>query len=84
MRNIRNTELPNNTESAEYLRGYRDGLKDRMALSRRRSGAGVAGAILALALLAGLGYLLYNYATIGRPLPNNIEINPPRPTNPNS
>jgi len=84
MRNIRSTELPNTTESAEYLRGYRDGLKDRMSLSRRRSGVGVAGTILAIVLLAGLGYLLYNYSTTGRPLPNNIESTPPRLTTPNS
>ncbi|GAP96937.1 hypothetical protein [Leptolyngbya sp. NIES-2104] len=83
MRDIRdNTGLPNNTESADYLRGYRDGLKDRMALSRRRSGTGILGAVIAILVLAGLGYLLYNYSTTGRLLPNNIEITPSRPVAP--
>lgn len=86
MRNIRETRdnpgLPNNTESADYLRGYRDGLKDRMGLSRRRSGGGILGAAIALVLIAGLGYLLYNYSTTGRLLPNTVEINPSSPVTP--
>lgn len=83
MRDLRdNTGLPNNTESVDYLRGYRDGLKDRMALSRQRSRTGILGAVIAVLVLAGLGYLLYNYSTTGRLLPSNVEITPSRPVAP--
>jgi hypothetical protein len=83
MRDIRdNPGLPNNTESVDYLRGYRDGLKDRMALSQRRSRTGILGTVIAVLVLAGLGYLLYNYSTTGRLLPSNVEITPSRPVAP--
>lgn len=65
------------TESPEYLRGYRDGIRDRRATSRPASGDGLLGALLAIALLAGLGYFGYNYATTGRFLPPGIDVNAP-------
>jgi hypothetical protein len=50
----------------EYLRGYRDGVRDRRSTIRPASGDGILGALLAIALIAGIGYFGYNYATTGR------------------
>lgn len=71
-------------ENPDYLRGYRDGMRDRSALSRPQSGDGILGALLAIALLAGVGYFGYHYVTTGRLLPNGVEINPQQsqPINP--
>jgi hypothetical protein len=49
-------------ENPEYLQGYRDGQRDSLAKTRRGTGDGILGALLAIALLCGLGYLAYNYA----------------------
>ncbi len=56
-------------ESPDYLRGYRDGQRDRIVNSRLRSGDGILGALLAIALLAGVAYFGYNYAMTGQFLP---------------
>lgn len=77
-------ETPPTAERSEYLRGYRDGIRDRRRVVRPASGDGLLGALLAIALIAGLGYFAYNYATTGRFLPAGMEINPVRiqPVNP--
>ncbi len=64
-------------ESPEYLRGYRDGQIARQASNRTTSADGILGALLAIALLGGLGYLVYNYVTTGHnPIPRvHISIN---------
>ncbi len=49
-------------ESPEYLRGYRDGQRDHVTKVRKSSGDGILGALLAIALLCGVGYLAYNYS----------------------
>lgn len=62
--------------SPEYLKGYRDGVRDRqVAVRPHNTGDGILGALLAIALLAGVGYFGYNYATTGRLLPIDIEPN---------
>ncbi|UBF26857.1 hypothetical protein K9N68_02385 [Kovacikia minuta CCNUW1] len=66
---MRKLEKPGIVESPDYLRGYRDGQRDRIANSRIRSGDGILGALLAIALLLGIGYFGYNYATTGQLLP---------------
>lgn len=65
---------PMEIHSAEYLKGYRDGVRDRQVAARPHSGGdGILGALLAIALLAGVGYFGYNYATTGRLLPAGTE-----------
>jgi hypothetical protein len=79
MRNFRGRPvepLPT-TENSEYLRGYRDGVRDRRVVARPASGDGLLGALLAITLIVGVAYLGYNYATTGRFLPAGVEINPP-------
>lgn len=87
---MRNTERPTDStrtqidadspekrlgRSPEYLKGYRDGVRDRQVTARPyNSGDGVLGALLAIALLAGIGYFGYNYATTGRLLPADVEL----------
>jgi hypothetical protein len=61
-------------ESPDYLRGYRDGQRDRLARSRALSGDGILGALLAIALIAGIGYFGYNYATTGQILPKEFDV----------
>ncbi|NJP08448.1 MAG: hypothetical protein HC866_02375 [Leptolyngbyaceae cyanobacterium RU_5_1] len=53
-------------ENPEYLRGYRDGQKAGKASARSRSGDGILGALLATALIAGIGYVAYEYAQTGK------------------
>lgn len=65
-------------DSQEYLKGYRDGVRDRQAAARPRNGGdGILGALLAIALLAGVGYFGYSYVTTGRLLPAGTELNNP-------
>lgn len=71
----RDTEKLHTTENPEYLRGYRDGVRDRRSAARPVSGDGLLGALLAIALIAGIGYFGYNYATTGRVLPTAIDVN---------
>lgn len=71
---MRKLEKPEVIENPEYLRGYRDGVRDRMAHARRGSGDGLLGALLAIALIAGVGYFGYTYATTGRLLPAGVEV----------
>lgn len=80
MRNFRerNIETLPTAESPEYLRGYRDGVRDRRGVSRPASADGLLGALLTLALVAGIGYFGYNYVTTGRLLPAGVEFNPVR------
>jgi hypothetical protein len=60
---IRQSSQSTIAESAEYLRGYRDGQNDRIAKNSRKTSAdGILGAILAIVLLAGVGYVAYHYA----------------------
>ena len=66
---------PQETHSPEYLKGYRDGVRDRQAARSYNAGDGVLGALLAIALIAGVGYFGYNYATTGRLLPGGVELN---------
>ncbi len=62
--------------SPEYLKGYRDGVRERQVAARpHNAGDGILGALLAIALLAGVGYFGYNYATTGRLLPVGSEPN---------
>ncbi len=81
MRGYRNrdAERIRETESPEYLRGYRDGVRDRQSAVRPASGDGILGALLAIALIAGVGYFGYNYATTGRLLPPGVDISLPSP-----
>lgn len=74
---MRQTDRPTVTDTPEYVRGYRDGLRDGKSHARRSSGDGILGALLAIALLCGLGYLGWNYATTGQLLPTRIEVTPP-------
>ncbi|MCL6433001.1 MAG: hypothetical protein K6T90_02115 [Leptolyngbyaceae cyanobacterium HOT.MB2.61] len=64
-------------QSPEYLRGYRDGQRDRLARSRALSGDGILGALLAIALIAGIGYFGYNYATTGQFFPDRVDFTLP-------
>lgn len=64
-------------ENTDYLRGYRDGQRDRTATARSRSNDGILGALLALSLLAGVGYASYNYFMTGNWWPTGVEL--PRP-----
>lgn len=70
-------------ENPEYLQGYRDGVRDRRMASRPAAGDGILGALLAIALIVGVGYFGYQYATTGQLLPtdgnSDIEINLPSP-----
>ena len=60
---VRPSSQPMIAESAEYLRGYRDGQNDRIAKNSRKASAdGILGAILAIVLLAGVGYVAYHYS----------------------
>lgn len=61
-------------ESPDYLRGYRDGQRDRLRKARALSGDGILGALLAISLIAGIGYFGYNYATTGRLLPAEFDL----------
>ena len=70
-------EKPVVINSADYLRGYRDGVRDAHLKARRFSGDGILGALLAIALLSGAGYLTWNYITTGQILPVNVEIKAP-------
>lgn len=63
-------------DSPEYLQGYRDGQRDSLAKPRRGTGDGILGALLAIALLGGLGYLAYNYA-IGNIVIPQVRIETP-------
>ncbi len=65
------------TETPEYLQGYRAGLRDGAKRSRRLSGDGILGALLAISLLLGLGYLGLNYVRTGSFLPFDVEFNAP-------
>lgn len=66
---------PMEIHSAEYLKGYRDGVRERQLAAHPRSGGdGILGALLAIALIAGVGYFGYNYATTGRVLPAGLEL----------
>lgn len=78
-RHLEPTSEKNNTEktNTDYLRGYRDGIRDRRAASRSSSGDGLLGALLAVALITGVGYLGYNYATTGQLLPAEVELQNP-------
>ncbi|MBW4521857.1 MAG: hypothetical protein KME16_19415 [Scytolyngbya sp. HA4215-MV1] len=68
--NRRELELPNRqsaqsatAESADYWRGYRDGQHDRIAKNSRKASAdGILGALLAIVLLGGVGYVAYQYS----------------------
>lgn len=77
------TETPNTrpeaklVESPDYLRGYKDGLRDGAKKPRRFSGDGILGALLAIALLSGLGYLAWNYMQTGSFLPFQVELRTP-------
>lgn len=62
-------------ENSEYLRGYRDGIRDRR-VARSGSGDGILGALLAITLIAGIGYFGYNYITTGRLFPSGVDFNP--------
>lgn len=74
---MRKIEKPIVVESPDYLRGYRDGLRDRIARTHHSAGDGLLGALLAIALIAGVGYFGYHYATTGRVLPAGTEfVNP--------
>ncbi|MGA7936671.1 MAG: hypothetical protein WCA35_24160 [Kovacikia sp.] len=66
---MRKLDRPEVAESPDYLRGYRDGQRDRIVNSRLRSGDGILGALLAIALILGIGYFGYNYATTGQFIP---------------
>ncbi len=57
------------TQTPEYQRGYRDGLRDRQTQHRALSADGILGALLTLALLGGIGYFAYNYIQTGRLMP---------------
>lgn len=57
------------TQTPEYQRGYRDGLRDRHVQHRARSADGILGALLTLSLLGGIGYFAYNYTQTGRLMP---------------
>ncbi|MBF2027975.1 MAG: hypothetical protein IGS48_14630 [Oscillatoriales cyanobacterium C42_A2020_001] len=76
----RSVETLRESEHPEYLRGYRDGVRDRRSTVRPASGDGILGALLAIALIVGIGYSGYNYATTGRFLPLGIDINRPLPS----
>jgi len=86
MRNFqeRNVNTLSTGENADYLRGYRDGMRDRRTFAHPASGDGILGALLAIALIAGLSYFGYNYITTGRLLPAGVELNPVKtqPINP--
>ncbi len=73
-------------KNSDYLRGYRDGMKDRRAVAHPAAGDGLLGALLAIALIAGVGYFGYNYMTTGRLLPPGVELQLPlqQPTTPES
>jgi hypothetical protein len=75
----RDSENLRTTDHPEYLRGYRDGIRDRRSVARPASGDGLLGALLAIALIAGIGYFGYNYATTGRVLPAGVDVNIPAP-----
>lgn len=60
-------------DNPDYLRGYRDGIRDRRAAGRAHAGDGLLGALLAIALMAGVGYLAYNYTNTGTVLPSGIN-----------
>lgn len=64
-------------EPTDYLQGYRDGQRDSLAKTRRGTGDGILGALLAIALLGGLGYLAYNYV-IGNLVVPQVRIEVPR------
>ncbi|MBF2029433.1 MAG: hypothetical protein IGS48_22185 [Oscillatoriales cyanobacterium C42_A2020_001] len=83
MRNIERRPIEKEPvgENSDYLRGYRDGVRDRRAAGRPRAGDGLLGALLAIALMAGVGYLGYNYATTGQVLPADFNITLPQPGN---
>jgi hypothetical protein len=72
-RTVKQPEQPEVVESPEYLRGYRDGQRDRLARSRAIAGDGILGALLAIALIAGIGYFGYNYVTTGRFFPADVD-----------
>jgi hypothetical protein len=74
MRDARNSNKVPVTESTEYLRGYRDGLRDRQAAFRHHAGDGLLGALIAIFLILGIGYLGYNYANTGHVLPSNLDL----------
>jgi hypothetical protein len=57
------------TQTPEYQKGYRDGLRERNNQHRARSADGILGALLALALLGGVGYLAYSYTQTGQLVP---------------
>jgi len=80
MRNLERRPIENDPvgQNSDYLRGYRDGVKDRRAAGRPSAGDGLLGALLAIALMVGLGYLGYNYATTGQFLPADLTINMPK------
>lgn len=65
------------TESTDYMRGYRTGLRDGAKRPQRFSGDGILGALLAIALMLGLGYLGLNYVRTGSFLPFGVEFEAP-------
>ncbi|MEX0272219.1 hypothetical protein AB3R30_24150 [Leptolyngbyaceae cyanobacterium UHCC 1019] len=77
MRNVkeRRIGISSASENPEYLKGYRDGVRSTDG-GRFVAGDGLLGALLAIALMAGVGY---HYATTGRLLPTGVEINPRLP-----
>lgn len=79
-RKERNVETLRESDHPKYLRGYRDGMRDRRSTVRPVTGDGILGALLAIALIVGIGYVGYNYATTGRFLPSGIDINRPSPS----
>ncbi|WP_421658202.1 hypothetical protein [Leptothermofonsia sp. ETS-13] len=72
-RTVKQQEQEEVVQSPEYLRGYRDGQRDRLARARALSGDGILGALLAIALIAGIGYFGYNYATTGQFFPERVD-----------
>jgi uncharacterized iron-regulated membrane protein len=78
---MRKLDRPAVVESPEYLRGYRDGQRDRVVNSRIHSGDGILGALLAIALILGIGYFGYNYATTGQILPQ-VDLTKVAPNSP--
>lgn len=79
MRNIDPHQTIPETESknADYWRGYRDGVKERRDGPRSTTADGLLGALLAIALIGGIGYFGYHYATTGRLFPTEIEYHNP-------
>ncbi|MBM0745049.1 hypothetical protein JOY44_26385 (plasmid) [Phormidium sp. CLA17] len=71
---MRQTTKPKTVENLDYLKGYRDGIRQGRMATRSRSGDGLLGALLAIALIAGVSYAGYSYATTGTAIPSGIDL----------